>query len=89
MKTKPTARLDKWATITLYDELRYCGIVSGHRKLSEGEEIFTSKVEKISDDGKTVETRNTIYTLGEFSQELQDRLAGYGISTNTPDPNAN
>jgi hypothetical protein len=79
MKPKQSAHLDKWSTIQLGDgHVRYLGIVTGHPTLPEGEEIFTSPVVDVrEEDGiKIVETRNTVYTLGEPSSESFDKIAG-------------
>jgi len=89
---KPTARLDKWCVIRLGDgKKRFLGVVSGHKKLKDGEEIFTSEVIKEYQDGEEViapdavpgtwwvETRNTVYTLGEPSSEIAVK---YGLAAN-------
>jgi len=77
------ARLDGWALINLGPQ-RYAGIVSGHPKLPDGQQIFTSEVEKIlpgeNGEAMRIETRNTIYILGEFDQELSDQLIAVGLS---------
>ena len=88
---KPTARLDKWSVIQLEGSTRYLGIVSGHPKLKDGEEIFTSALIRKFQDGEEVipadatpgqwriETKNTIYILGEPDSELAVK---YGLATN-------
>lgn len=80
-KVKKTARLDGWVTLNLGGEKRFAGIVSGHRKLSDGEEIFTSEVSRIfQEDGVTkIETRNTIYTLGQYDEKLYTKLRDAGM----------
>lgn len=80
-KVKKTARLDGWATLNLGGEKRFAGAVSGHHKLLDGEEIFTSEVSRIfQEDGVTkIETRNTIYTLGQYNEKLYTKLRDAGM----------
>jgi len=74
---KQTAHLDKWSSIQLGDgHVRYLGVVTGHPTLPEGEEIFTSPVIQVLEEGKRVETKNTVYTLGEPSSVSFDKIAG-------------
>lgn len=79
--SKQTARLDGWVTLKLGNTQRFAGIVSGHPKLPDGEEIFTSEVNRIfqEDDVTKLETRNTVYTLGQYSEELFKKLKDVGM----------
>lgn len=58
---KQTARIENWYVIH--------GILFGqcydHPKIPDGSNIQTSGLAKFSSDGKTAETLNTIYSLGE------------------------
>jgi hypothetical protein len=78
---KQTARLDGWVTLKLGDTQRFAGIVSGHPTLPDGQEIFTSEVNRIfqEDNVTKVETRNTIYTLGQYSETLFKKLHDVGM----------
>lgn len=74
---KPRARLDKWASFLLGDSPRFAGVVSGHPKLPTGEKIFTSEVLDVKMDGERpvqIETRNTVYELGDYSEETAKDL---------------
>lgn len=65
----------------LAPELAVCnlsGNVYGHPDFDEGEFIHTSRIMKV--EGKTVQTRNTLYELG---QVCTDYLAWY--KANVPD----
>ena len=79
---KQTAKLDKWATVVIVGELRYAGTVSDHPKIEDGTLIYTSKVERVyeKDGVPMVETRNTVYTLGEFSSDLAANMKALGMS---------
>jgi hypothetical protein len=79
---KQTAKLDKWATVIIVEDLRYAGTVSGHPKIEDGTLIYTSNVLRVyEEDGvKMVETRNTVYTLGEFSPDLAANMRTLGMN---------
>jgi hypothetical protein len=75
---KPSVKLEDWAVVTAlntrsYDELRpgnlLVGRAFGHQKIENGTFIFTSAILHIDSKNKIVETRNTLYCLGETSYE--------------------
>lgn len=76
-QVKKTARLDGWVTLKLADSQRFAGVVSGHPKLPDGQEIFTSEVSRIfQEDGLTkIETRNTIYTWVSTTRNFSPNCA--------------
>lgn len=81
-RIKPIAQLRDWASFQLEGKTRFAGIVSGHPKIKDGEEMFTSAMVAMTNvDGvKKVETQNTIYILvGEPSTELHNKLQGLGL----------
>lgn len=95
---KPEVKLDKWVVTFFVNTARLGGIVSGHSRLPDGDEIFTSPVEKWTENKDAagrisiqVETRNTIYNLGEFGTELRERLEREGMTVGNTlvNPSAN
>lgn len=55
-------------------EIYLIGTVYGHKKLSDGEFIRTSKIHKLDFDNKQVKTKNTLYNLGTMGQGFKDYL---------------
>ena len=90
---KPEVKLDKWVVIFFGSSPRLAGIVYGHPRLPDDDEIFTSLIENWTDTdtGTRVETKNTIYNLGEFGTELRDRLEREGMTVGNTlvNPSAN
>lgn len=61
--SKQTAHLENWKKSTFHNSLT--GYVTGHPKLEDGDLITTSKILNLDEENNTVETLNTIYTLGK------------------------
>lgn len=72
--------LEKWAVVDSlvsrsYQELRpgkhLTGTIFGHPNLPDKNFVFTSPIIEIDSDKRVVQTRNTIYQLGEASDEYK------------------
>jgi hypothetical protein len=73
--SKPTVFIDDWAVVrsgayVAYEELQV-GNVFGHERLPDAKSIFTSPIIRVDVSQGTVETRNTVYQLGEASEEYK------------------
>jgi hypothetical protein len=77
---KPSVKLEDWAVVpsantSSYRELQpgnlLVGRAFGHERIKSGMFIFTSPIVRIDTKNKTVETRNTCYSLGEASLEYK------------------
>lgn len=69
MSEKRTARIENWYTQrTSSGKIRLIGEVYGHPYQPDGKHVMTSSIVKLST--KTVETENTIYTLGKQNEEF-------------------
>ena len=60
MTDKPVVRLDNW----IRAETFLCGEVYDHPRFRDGERVITSTIINELEDGR-IETRNTVYVLGE------------------------
>lgn len=78
MKFKPQARLEKWCAVLFAGQKRYMGEIVGHPTRQDGLPCCTTDIVKIHEDGK-IETKNTIYTLGEFDEKLQEKMNILGL----------
>ena len=77
---KPTVKLEDWAVVPVpnsgsYQALRpgslLVGRVFGHQRIEMGKFIFTSPIVHVDAQQGIVETRNTLYSLGEASHEYK------------------
>ena len=77
---QPLVIIENWAVVDSvgsrsYQELRpgkhLTGTVFGHANLPDTNFIFTSPIIDIDSDQRVVQTRNTIYQLGEASDEYK------------------
>jgi hypothetical protein len=77
---QPLVILENWAVVDSvvsrsYQELRsgkhLTGTVFGHANLPDRNFIFTSPITDIDSDQSVVHTRNTVYQLGEASEEYK------------------
>lgn len=78
--TKQQAKLENWAVVdsvvsqsfhALQPGRHLTGYVSGHANLPNTKYIYTSPIVSIDSHQGMVETRNTVYMLGEPSQEYR------------------
>jgi hypothetical protein len=74
---KPKAKIDNWAVVDsvsspdfreLEPERRLTGTIFGHANLPNGV-IYTSAIVSIDSANRLVETRNSVYELGEMSDD--------------------
>jgi hypothetical protein len=77
---KPLVKLEDWAVVPepnsgSYQALRpgnlLVGRAFGHQRIEKGKFIFTSPIVRVDTQQKVVETRNTLYSLGEASHEYE------------------
>jgi hypothetical protein len=77
---QPLVILENWAVVDSvvsrsYQELRpgkhLTGTTFGHANLPDRNFIFTSPITDVDSDKRVVQTRNTIYQLGEASDEYK------------------
>jgi hypothetical protein len=77
---KPSVRIEDWAVVpspntASYQDLRpgnlLVGKVFGHPRINEGAFIFSSPILSLDVNHKAVETRNTVYRLGEASRDYK------------------
>ena len=77
---KPAVKLEDWAVVPevnsdSYQALRpgnlLVGRAFGHQKIEKGKFIFTSPIVRVDAQQRIVETRNTLYSLGEASHEYK------------------
>ena len=77
---KPSVRIEDWAVVpspntASYQDLRpgnlLVGKVFGHPRINEGAFIFSSPILSLDVNHKAVETRNTVYRLGEASRDYR------------------
>jgi hypothetical protein len=75
--SKPLVRIENWAVVQKsialnFEELQpgkhLIGTVVGHRTLPNAECVYTSPILSVDVDERRVETRNTVYQLGEPSE---------------------
>jgi hypothetical protein len=64
--------------VTFAGQRRYLGEIQGHPTRANGLPCCTTDIVKIHENG-TIETRNTVYTLGKFDQKLQDKMNLLGL----------
>lgn len=77
---KPLVRLEDWY---VFGGVMLAGAAIGHPKHPDGKRVHTSRIVRQLDDG-TIETQNTLYTLGLPLHESQiQRLAEI---TELPEP---
>jgi hypothetical protein len=78
--SKPMVTIENWAvvkkgTYVAYEELEpgnvLTGQVFGHSSLPNAKSVFTSPIISIDNDNCVVETRNTLYLLGEPSADYK------------------
>jgi hypothetical protein len=78
--SQPLVILENWAVVDSvvsrsYQELRpgkhLTGTVFGHANRPQTNFIFTSPIIEIDSDQRVVQTRNTVYQLGEASEEYK------------------
>jgi len=62
---KPVFKLDNWCIVNVCGSLRAAGRVYGNPKFHDGEEIITSEVLEIDEGCAELETKNSVYILGE------------------------
>jgi hypothetical protein len=77
---KPFVKLEDWAVVPglssgSYQALRpgnlLVGRAFGHQRIEKGKFIFTSPIVRVDTRQRVVETRNTLYSLGEASHEYK------------------
>jgi len=77
---KPSVKLEDWAVVPQVNSGRYqalrpgnllVGRAFGHQKIEKGKFIFTSPIVRVDTQQRIVETRNTLYSLGEASHEYK------------------
>jgi hypothetical protein len=77
---KPSVKLEDWAVVPelnsgSYQALRpgnlLVGRAFGHQRIEKGKFIFTSPIVRVDTQQRIVETRNTLYSLGEASHEYK------------------
>ncbi len=77
---KPSVKLEDWAVVPQlnsgsYQTLRpgnlLVGRAFGHQRIEKGKFIFTSPIVRVDTQQRIVETRNTLYSLGEASDEYK------------------
>jgi len=84
-KQKPKVKLDKWTLGRHPDDpegtLCLFGYTTGHPTVREGRPAVTSQIITVDLINKVAETKNTVYELGEQSEEVKDyfdnRMADY------------
>lgn len=70
MTTKQTATLRKWLRIPWMNTIT--GEVYDHPRFADGTRVVTSSI--VKDEGNTVETLNTVYTLDGEEGRVGDSL---------------
>lgn len=79
--SKPIVTIENWAvvrngTYVAYEELQpgniLTGKVYGHDRLPDAKPIYTSPIVRIDSRRCLVETRNTVYRLGEVNQDYRN-----------------
>jgi len=77
---KPLVTIENWAVVQgginiSFEDLQpgrsLVGNVFGHGKLPDRKQIYTSPIMRVHTDSGLVETRNTVYQLGEVSNEYK------------------
>jgi hypothetical protein len=81
MRTQvPSVKLENWAVVPSANPGSYevlqpgnllVGRAFGHQRIKPGMFIFTSLIVRVDSKNKLVETRNTVYSLGEISREYK------------------
>jgi hypothetical protein len=78
---KPSVKLEDWAVVPglnagSYQALRpgnlLVGRAFGHQRIEKGKFIFTSPIVRVDTQQRIVETKNTLYSLGEASHEYKN-----------------
>jgi hypothetical protein len=78
---KPIVTIKNWAVVrsgayVAYETLQpgnvLTGKVFGHARLPDAKSIYTSSIISVDNGKCTVETRNTIYRLGEASEDYKN-----------------
>jgi hypothetical protein len=86
---KPSVRIEDWAVLQSprsgeYKELGsgslLVGKVFGHPGIEEGRFVFSSAVVSVDRDSQMVETRNTVYVLGQVSYEYKLWSREHGVA---------
>jgi hypothetical protein len=79
--SKPMVMIESWAVVrsgayAAYEELEpgniLTGKVFGHDKMPDGKSIFTSPIISVDSNQGIIETRNTLYQLGDASEDYQN-----------------
>jgi hypothetical protein len=79
--SKPMVMIENWAVVrsgayAAYEQLVpgniLTGKVFGHEKMPDGKAIFTSPIISVDSNQGIIETRNTLYQLGEASEDYQN-----------------
>jgi hypothetical protein len=77
---KPSVKLEDWAVVPgvnsgSYQALRpgnlLVGRAFGHQRIEKGKFIFSSPIVRVDTQQRIVETKNTLYSLGEASHEYK------------------
>ena len=77
---KPSVKLEDWAVVPGVNSVSYqalrpgnllVGRAFGHQRIEKGKFIFTSPILRVDTQQRIVETRNTLYSLGEASHEYK------------------
>ena len=77
---KPLVTIENWSAVRVGTYLAYqeleegcllTGRVFGHSKLPDQKLVFTSPILSVDEAAGTVETRNTMYSLGQPSAEYK------------------
>jgi hypothetical protein len=77
---KPSVKLEDWAVVPSASPGSYEGLgpgkllvgrAFGHDRIKSGMFIFTSTIVQVDTNNRIVETRNTVYSLGEMSREYK------------------
>jgi hypothetical protein len=88
---KPSVKLEDWAVGPELNPGSYqalqpgnllVGRAFGHQRIEKGKFIFTSPIVRVDPQQRVVETRNTLYSLGEASDEYKtwSRSQGSGAA---------
>lgn len=80
---KPLYRLEEWAIRTPGGLVLLTGKVYDRKGIEDGTEIVTSRV--IGSRGRIVETKNSLYELGEIEKEYADWCEAGGVPPIDPE----
>jgi hypothetical protein len=77
---KPSVKLEDWAVVPSANPVSFEGLepgkllagrAFGHERIKPGMFIFTSIIVQVDTRNRLVETKNTVYKLGEMSPEYK------------------